>query len=192
MPPSSKATPPVTPWAQGWGPGRASALPPHMRGRQWHPQGTTKQAAMSPGPFPVPTPVLCDLGRSPVTASDLAAQVFPRFASSLRVGPLSLSSFWGLSGWTGVWGYRGLRGREKGFGMGPGRSSPGRPCGRAQRPLPVPWGPPLSELRVCPRPPDTVSHTAMLARPGCTVPVPTRPPRNLLPHGQDTRPLQGL
>lgn len=65
--------------------------------------------------------------------------------------------------------------------MGPGRSSPGRTCGRAQRPLPVPWGPLLSELRVCP-PPDTVSHTAMLVRPGCTVPVPTRPPRNLLPH----------
>lgn len=68
---------------------------------------------MSPGPFPLPTPVLCDLGRSPVTASDLAAQVFPRFASSLRVGPLSLSSFWGLSGWTRVVGVPGPE-RERG------------------------------------------------------------------------------
>lgn len=42
--------------------------------------------------------------------------------------------------------------------MGPGRSSPGRPCRRAQRPLPVPWGPPLSELRVCPHPRHRLSH----------------------------------
>lgn len=47
--------------------------------------------------------------------------------------------------------------------MGPGRSSPGRPCRRAQRPLPVPWGPPLSELRVC-SPPQTPSLTPRCLR----------------------------
>lgn len=131
-------------------------------------------------------PVHRDLGRSPVTERlDLAAQVFPRFTSSSRMGSLSLSSFWGLSSWTRVVG-----------GPGPEREGeepwPGARCGRAQRPPPVPWGPaPLRAQGLPPLRHRLSHHDACEA--SCDVPVPTRPPQNLLSHGQeDTCPLQGL
>lgn len=94
VPPSSKATRPSPA-----GPGLRTR--PRLRPSSTHgvmmmaPAGDNQAGCdVTKTVLCVPTPVSCDLGRSPVTPRlDPTAQVFTRFASSSRMGPLSLSSF---------------------------------------------------------------------------------------------------